>query len=135
MTSLRQRLAIGFTVFALALGSATNISGQQNQLVAISYEQLTISSTATGLSASTIKPSGNFNPAAYCKGRLKTADISYRYDGGTPTVTDGNIMHVDEAIEISGVTNVARFKAIRTGTTDAALPLTCFEGVPAREIN
>lgn len=79
------------------------------------YESITVATTAIGFSANLI--SGK--TVAYMT--LETAQIRYRLDGTAPTATEGHVLDFPATLELSGATNLANFKAIRTGATSGVL--------------
>jgi hypothetical protein len=91
--------------------------------VAASYEALTVSSSAVGLQSATLSPAGG--DVWICQISVEGASLRWRYDGSNPTTTEGHLAQVGDWIELKGFTNLQRFRAIRTGTTDATLRVTC----------
>ncbi|HYX82166.1 MAG TPA: hypothetical protein VE714_07225 [Gemmatimonadales bacterium] len=92
-------------------------------LTAVSYvnfEQITVAATAIGFTATKITPSGQpMATQAFC--RLRTAEISYRIDGGAPTTTVGILWEPGEEKTFNGHDVLANFSAIRTGATSGQL--------------
>ena len=96
---------------ALALGATLTA---QTRYIAL--EQIAVAGTAIGFTAATITPPGQpMATQAVC--RARTAEMSWRVDGGTPTSTVGTLIEVGEVLVITGHDNLVRFKAIRTGSS------------------
>lgn len=110
---------IGLIAFGLALFS---VSGHA-QWVALGYEQITASATATGFTATTLQPGGGgTSPQAtvgMCK--LTTAQVRYRIDGPSPTSTTGILVDIGGVITLQTAQVLKNFKAIRTGGTSGVL--------------
>jgi hypothetical protein len=109
-------------VLAILVGVSTPAGAQD--IAAMSFEQLTVANTALGLSDSVLMTGGKV--AARCVGVLETATVRIRVDGTSPTASVGQLIAVGSLVDIRGVDNVRRFKAIRTGSTSGVLPMTCF---------
>ena len=89
------------------------------------FETLTISSTASGLTASKLRP--NSNPLKECQRVMITvedASIRYRTDGSDPTSSIGHLANVGDIITLLGQPALDNFRAIRTGSVDASCPVT-----------
>lgn len=78
-------------------------------------EALTVSSTSVGFTAAT------FAGADYAHVYVDIADVRFRVDGGTASTTNGVPVAVHDEIILESVEEVARFRAIRDGGTDATL--------------
>jgi hypothetical protein len=86
-----------------------------------SYESITVSSAAIGLTAGTITPiiAGVRNATALCV--VETAQIRYRVDGTDPTSSEGIALNIGDTLVLEGSDDLLKFRAIRTGGTDAVL--------------
>lgn len=93
----------------------------------VAFEQITVANTAIGFTAARITPPG-FNQATLASCRLRTAQISFAYDGTTPTTTVGQLLEVGDTLTLSGHDLLMRFLAIRTGATSGQLD--CFFSAP-----
>lgn len=94
---------------------------------AISFQQVTVTGTATVIPVAMYTVAGGHGKASSCRGRLETAAIRFRIDGTAPTSSVGELLDVGDRIEITGYTNLQNFKAIRTTGTSGDLMLTCAE--------
>lgn len=91
-------------------------------------EMLTVSNTATILTAATYKPTGG-NPAAVCAVIVvNTNSISWWSNGAVPTSSDGIITTSGNSISI-GALDLASFKLIRAGASDSAVAVLYFAPV------
>jgi len=89
---------------------------------AFNYEAVTVSSSAVGLTSTKYNPSGHKAQVAFIT--VEDAQIRFRYDGTDPTSSEGHIADVGDVIKIEGYDNIANFKAIRTGSSDATIRVT-----------
>lgn len=89
----------------------------------IAFEQITVANTAIGFTSARITPPG-FNQAQLASCRLRTAQISFTYDGTVPTASVGTLLEVGELLSVTGQDNLVRFRAIRTGGTSGQLDCT-----------
>lgn len=88
------------------------------------YETITVANSAIGFTASKITPSsGDYANkdavVAFC--RNETANIRYRLDGTDPDSSTGILLKSDETLILVGISNIKRFRAIRTGGTSGSL--------------
>ena len=86
------------------------------------YEALTVTDTAAGFTAATIKPTSGDRtgiPANAALIYVSNFPITWRCDGTTATAANGMHSLANDVILIEGAGNVARFSAIRT-TADSA---------------
>ncbi len=97
-------------------------------LKAYDYEQITVSSTAVGLTTSKIEPA-NGPRAAKVLIYVSGAQIRFRVDGTDPTSTSGMVIDAGSYFEVIGYHDISNFKAIRTGSTDATLDVIYFKEV------
>ncbi len=94
------------------------------QKTAVTYESLTVSSSAVGLStATTNPPSGSF--PNLCIARIETNNIRFRADGPAPSTTEGVLVKADEQISINGRGNIENILFIATGS-DAVIKVQCY---------
>lgn len=94
-------------------------------LDAFDFEQLVVSTTAVSMTRGKIMPSGKA-PAACATISVSGDSIRYRIDGGEPTSSVGHQLEAGDYITISGINNLLRFKAIRSGTVDAIVDVTYY---------
>lgn len=83
------------------------------------YEQLTVSSTAVGLTSSKYKPATG-RPANIAIIRVAGGNVRYRQDGVDPTASVGVPVNVGEILTLDG--DLASYKFIRQ-TVDATLDI------------
>lgn len=89
------------------------------------FEQITVDNTAGGvaLTATKITPAGQPQAqSASC--RVRTAEISFTFDGTAPTTTVGQLAEVGDWLYIPGHDRLLKFRAIRTGATSGQLDCT-----------
>lgn len=110
----------------LGILALTVVVGAQDR-PPVSFQQLTVTTTAAGLSSTTLQPSGG--SAQYCVGLVETADIRIRADGTAPTTAIGALAQAGALVEIIGGDAVRQSSYIATSAT-ASLGLTCFRSTP-----
>lgn len=86
------------------------------------FEAVTVDNTAggVGLTAAT------FDSSTRAHISLETAQIRYRVDGGAPTATVGHILEIGCMVELESASEIANFKAIRTGSTSGTIQVSYF---------
>ncbi len=92
------------------------------------HETITVADTAVGLDANT------YLNAEWAAITSETARMRYRVDGTAPTSTAGHLKGAWDTIWLNNATQIANFKAIRTGGTSATLHITYFRYTPGWEI-
>ena len=97
-------LAIGSMAYARAYGT----------------ESITVSSTSIGFTDATINPERRIKPikAIFV---VEAAQIRFTVDGSTPTSSVGFLAEIGDIVTINGEHDVEKFRAIRTGATDATI--------------
>lgn len=108
--------AIALTVLALVLSAP--VSARQNRQY--TYEQITVSTTALGLTASTIAGMQG------CVLRAESAGVRYRKDGTAPTDAVGMPLATSDVLEIDHVVDLQRIRFIRSSGSDATLNVECW---------
>lgn len=86
------------------------------------FEQITVDDTSGGVAftSSKISPSSGPQPQqATC--RVRTAEISFTFDGSTPTTTVGTLAEVGDYLVVPGHDRLVKFRAIRTTSTSGQL--------------
>jgi len=121
---------------ALCLAAPLSLSAQQaggkltdTTAIRVSYdsEKIAVSTAAIGFTASKISPTNaNRDAATQLKASAATcsvesASIRILTTGTSPTSTTGFLIAAGSSFTIFGSTDIANFKAIRTGGSDAAL--------------
>ena len=102
------------------MSEANKINIIAGLFTAYDYESISITNTVTGLTEARYLDSDGF----YAKRiviAVETAQIRYRYDGGNPSASEGMPANPMDIIILKGSSNIKNFKAIRTGSTSAAL--------------
>lgn len=90
--------------------------------MAYKYESITVAATAIGLTAAnmTTLPAGSGQIFGRAVCTVEDAQIRFRYDGTSPTSSEGHIANIDDEIKLDKH-EAPLFKAIRTGSTSAKL--------------
>ncbi len=103
--------------------SETPRGGQD--ITAFGHEDVTVANTAggVGFTTATIAPSGQ-RPAHRAVCTAETAQMRYTYDGTAPTTGVGHLLEIGDTLVIEGISNVAAFRAIRTGGTSGHIMAT-----------
>lgn len=91
------------------------------------YESVTVSNTAVGLSSSIPAYGGDKRS---CVLTLEGAPVRFRFDGISPTSSEGHIMAPGGTLKLQG-TQIAAFKAIRLNSVDATLKASCNDSTSA----
>ena len=89
---------------------------------AAGYESVTVSSSAVGLT------SGTYGTNTYALITCEDAQIRFRVDGTSPTVSEGHILNPGDTLELDSNEDIAAFEAIRTGDTDGVIKVS-YSGV------
>jgi len=105
-------------IFILAISVMT--SGQ----AAVSYESITVSNVAIGISAATLTI---VTADGFCSGRVEGADIRVRSDGTNPTAAEGILILENEIVTVKMLSNLVDFRAIRDAGVDATLKIQCYQ--------
>jgi len=87
----------------------------------VATEQITVSNTAIGFTAATINQGSGHPQALQASCRLEGAQIRVAIDGNGPTDAIGTQVEIGDVLQITGHDLLTRFRAIRTGGTDATL--------------
>lgn len=86
---------------------------------AFAHEKITVSNSAVSLTTATYTTDGEKAKRAIIT--VESAQLRYRYDGTAPTSSVGHLLNPFDVITILGSDNITNFKAIRAGSTDAAI--------------
>ena len=111
----------------VVMGFAVTLTVFLSAQVAISYEKVTFAGTAVGFSTTTLN-TGNAT-AQECRGRLETAEIRILTTGADPTATVGIPVEVGDWLVIQGMSELQRFKGIRTGSTSGVIHFQCYDSI------
>lgn len=92
---------------------------------AFAFETITVSTTAIGFTSTVISPAGAIGgKSAFCT--VESQPIRWREDGTVPTASVGHPKVAGTEVSLIGLNNMLKFKAIRSGATDATLSCTYF---------
>jgi hypothetical protein len=112
---MRRTLALTLVGVGVLLATPASVSY-------VAFEQITVAGTAIGFTAASITPAGRpESNAQLASCRLRTAQISFTYDGTTPTATVGELLEVGDRIEVRGHDLLRLFRGIRTTGTSGQL--------------
>lgn len=114
-------------LLAAALLLAAWPIGAQN---ASTFQALTVDNTTGGvaIAATTLKSNGvQMN---YCEGRLETAEIRFRDDGGVPTSSSGTLLEPFETWIAWSAAKAGDTRFIRTTGTSGTLQVRCYPQQP-----
>lgn len=106
---------LAFAACVLGLGAVLLAGGDR-------FEQLTVDNTSggVGFTLSRVDPTGEPQAtAAVC--RLRTAEISFTYDGTAPTASVGQLLEPGDILTLTSHVRIAAFRGIRTGATSGQL--------------
>ena len=101
------------------IDAAGNVIGGGSE--AFDDEVITVADSAIGLTA------GTYLAATKAEMTLETAQIRVRKDGSDPTTSVGHLVEVGDLIVLNSASDIANFKAIRTGSTSGKLTVTYSE--------
>jgi hypothetical protein len=91
-------------------------------LATIASEQITVSSTAIGITSTLLAPANSAIPTAgMCT--VETNQMRFRVDGTDPTTTVGHVANAGDTITLTGHDELRKFRAIRVAS-DGALHCT-----------
>lgn len=102
-----------------SIDAAGNVTGGGSE--AFDDEVVTVADSAIGLTSAT------YLTATKAEMTLETAQIRVRKDGSDPTSSVGHIVEVGDLITLISASDIANFKAIRTGSTSGSLTVTYSE--------
>jgi len=87
---------------------------------AYNTESITVSNTDIGFTSAIISPERRTKPykAIFV---VEAAAIRFTVDGSTPTSTVGFLVEIGDIVTINGEGDIKKFRAIRTGGTDAII--------------
>jgi len=93
---------------------------------AATFEDLTVSTTSVGITATTIRPSGQGQQNNFCTLYVAGANVRYRFDGTAPTTSVGAIASDGETISIDNTEQALAIRFIRDDATNASLQIHCW---------
>jgi hypothetical protein len=99
------------------------------QFAPISKAILTVSTSAIGIPAATLLPSGASGYATRCEFTVETSDVRYYYTGDTPTGSAGHIWYAGATYSLTGTQALRNFRTIRisTASSDATVTISCWK--------
>ena len=96
-----------------------------SQLSTVAFEQITVATSAIGLSVSNVRGYGSNRYAAErAVVIVETAPLRWRDDGTDPTSSVGMIANPGTILTFDNRDRLEKFRAIRTGSTSATLSVT-----------
>ena len=96
-----------------------------SQLSTVAFEQITVATSAIGLSVSNVRGYGSNRYAAErAIVIVETAPLRWRDDGTDPTSSVGMIANPGTILTFDNRDRLEKFRAIRTGSTSATLSVT-----------
>ena len=91
------------------------------------YERLTITTAAaTGLTSTVFAPADTARAQSAIV-TVENSDVRYRYDGSSPTSTDGSKLYEDGVLTLMGYHNINQCEFINVGTTTDASVVVSYE--------
>ena len=90
-------------------------------------DQIAVAGTATGFTSATIREGNGHPQANWAQCRVRTAQVSYRIDGGAATATVGTLLEVGDVLPLNQPWQLVNFSVIRTTGTSAQLDCTVGE--------
>jgi hypothetical protein len=101
-------------------------------LDALTFETLTVDATVGGVGFTTTKlrslitgTTATMN-AVEALLTVETNPMRFTLDGTAPTTTVGHLLNPGDSLVVSGIGNLKRFKAIRTGAASATVAVTYY---------
>ena len=89
------------------------------------FQRLEITDTPVGLATATLDPVG-LGQIQACEGRLETAQVRYRFDGGTVSAATGILFEVGDVLPLSGHATASALRFAKTGSTSGMFQVTCW---------
>jgi len=87
-------------------------------------ESLTVDTGVNVLTPTKYKDSATSGGATEAFITLETANMRYRYDGGTPSSTVGHILYDGGVLVLKGQNQMSNFKFIQTGASAGSIYVT-----------
>ena len=102
---------------------ATPLPVEEIGKTALAYESLTVDATVGGKGFAAV----GTNTSAFIT--CETAQVRFTVDGTAPTITVGHLLNPGDVLKLNNNTDIAAFRAIRTGATSSVLNATFSEVV------
>jgi hypothetical protein len=99
-------------------GSNGALYWQAKGYKASDFESVTVDDSATELT------SGTYGDAVRAVITCEDSQVRFRVDGSDPTDSVGHILDIDSMLILDSADDIAAFRAIRTGSSDATLMVT-----------
>ena|SRR3990167_9045294 len=103
-------------------GNANKVNITAGLFKAFAHESITVTDTAQTFTAATYLTGSEKAKRAIIT--IESAQIRYTYDGTTPTSSVGHLCNPFDVISLIGSDNITNFRAIRAGSTNAAIKVT-----------
>ena len=116
-----RKLWIGLLVLA-CLAVASSAAAQRQT----TFESLSVSSSAVGITSSTIRPPGQGLQNNFCTAYVDGANVRFRFDGTAPTSSVGAIAQSGDTISIDNIEQASAIRFIRDDSADATLSIHCW---------
>lgn len=94
------------------------------------FQALTVDNTTGGVAIAATTLASNGVQMNYCEGRLETAEIRFRDDGGAPTTTAGTVLEPLETWIAWSAAKARDSRFIRTGASSGTLQVRCYAQQP-----
>ena len=95
------------------------------QRAGTTFERLDVADTAVGFAEATLDPAGLPQIRA-CQGRVETAQIRYRFDGGAVTATTGILLEIGDVVDIANHADASAVRFVKTGSTTGVVQAMCW---------
>lgn len=93
---------------------------------AVSNETITVSNVAIGFTAGLLATTPIPLMVYFSVEDAGVAGMRYWVDGTDPTAALGHLLHDEDSITLTGLSDLANFRAIRVGAVDITLQVTYF---------
>jgi hypothetical protein len=129
---MRKLLLIVGLIFLCASSTSEAQSSTTTQFMsAYAYEDITVSNSAIGFTASNLSsingPGARAATFSVTCSSTTTCPITFRVDGGTPTAGNGLQADYEFTVTVYNLPNLKNFLAIRTTSTSAVIHVTYFQ--------
>lgn len=93
-------------------------------LQSFAFEQVTVNSTAVGLTEATYAPSGNPRARRAVIQNVGSRVVRYKTDGSAPTSSSGHQLAVGGVLTLETTHDIAAFRAVRESAFNSTLAIT-----------
>mgnify|MGYP001617057578 CR=1 FL=1 len=91
----------------------------------VTFEKLQVTDTVIGLAFATLNPPNAPGQAA-CEARAETAQMRYRFDGGTVGSTTGILFEVGDVLTLDHPADAGALRFVKTGSTTGVVQVQCW---------